>query len=163
MNYLKYFLPIFLLYFLSGCAEVVNYSPSEGVPRDGVIAVFPFQNNTDTPFAGRKMEDITVSVLLSEGYLARGVVLKGEEEYLSEDKAIKISKKLPTKYYLFGSVNEYRYKSGVEAEPAVAVSFKIVDKDAQKIVYSAVGAKNGWGGESLGSTAQKLILELIRR
>ncbi len=163
MKYLKYILPLFIFLLLSGCGEVVNYIPSKSIPRDGVIAVFPFQNNTNTPFAGQKMKNITINILLSKDYFVRGVSLKDEDEYLTENKVMKLSKSLPTKYYLFGSVNEYRYKSGIEAEPAVAVSFKIVEKDTQNVVYSAVGAKNGWGSESLGSISQKLIWELVDR
>jgi len=164
MKYFKYFLLISFLYFLNGCAEVANYTPSKAVSKKEVIAVFPFQNNTDTPLAGERVKSIMTNLLLSKGYKARSVSLKlQEDEYLNESKIIKLSKKLPIKYYIFGSVNEYRYKSGIEAQPAVAISFKVVDKDNGDVIYGAVGAKSGWGGESLGTVTQKLIEELIFR
>jgi len=160
MHSIKKILLIAMVFIFTGCASVMNYTQIKHVPRDGYIAVLPLQNNTNTPRAGQRAKNIIVNILLSRNYPATGVSA-GDEEYMSEKRANEISKNLNSKYYLFGSVNEWRYKSGMEAEPAVAVSFRIIDKKSGAVVYSAVGAKNGWGGDSVSSIAQKLVLELI--
>lgn len=154
-------LPFLVVFFFAGCASVTHYSQQHSIPVDGYITVLPFQNNTNTPLAGQKAKNILAGILFAKNYPV--TIASLNEEYLTEDQLRKIVKRVPTKYYLYGSVNEWRYKTGIEAEPAVAVNFRIVDKTSGAIVYSAVGAKNGWGQESAGSVAQKLMLELINR
>ncbi|NPA82599.1 MAG: hypothetical protein GXO31_08315 [Epsilonproteobacteria bacterium] len=153
---------LFLLVFiLSGCGGIVNYSPNSSVPRDGKIIVLPFQNNSDAPLAGQKVKNILANVLYSKGFDVE-VVSLNDEDYITQDKAFRIADRKGAKYFIFGSVNEWRYKTGIEAEPAVSLDLRVIDRESERVVYSAVGAKNGWSDESLGSVAQKLILELVR-
>jgi hypothetical protein len=60
-----------------------------------------------------------------------------------------------------GAVDEWRYKVGVDGEPAVGVALQVVDLQSGAVVWSAVGAKSGWSREALAAVAQKLIGELI--
>ncbi len=134
----------------TGCSTVTNYSQLKQIPADGKITVLPFQNNTNTPLAGKKAKNIMEGVLTS----------KNRSVNISSSNTPCTISSINTRYYLSGTINEWRYKTGIEAEPAVAMNFNVVDKLNGNIVYSAVGAKNGWGQESIGSVAQKLILEL---
>ncbi len=150
-----------LFFFFTGCSSIVNYAPNSYIPRDGEIAVLPFQNNTDTPLAGQRVRNILANILYIKGFKVKTISLE-DEDYINQKKAYEISKKLRTKYFIFGSVNEWRYKTGIEAMPTVALEFRVFRREDKRVVYVASGAKNGGGGDSLGSLTQELILELIR-
>ena len=150
----------FILLIFTGCASVSNYTPMRIIPRDGVITVLPFQNNTNTPLAGQRAKNIALNILRAKNYYVDSLSLK--DDYITRDDIKKIANKIKTKYYLFGSVNEWRYKTGIEAQPTVAISFSVIKKDTNRVIYSAVGAKNGGGDDSTSLLAQKLFWELIR-
>jgi TolB-like protein len=144
--------------WMGGCANVANYRPGQHIPTDGTIAVLPFKNYTDSPMAGEKAKNILESILVSEGMPVRIVTRKCDPDHLGQ-----CLRKIRSRYYVRGNVNEWRYKTGLDAEPAVAVGFNIVDRTSGRAVYTAVGAKSGWGQESVGSVAQKLFVELTER
>ncbi len=146
------------VFFLVGCSSIANYSHSHQIPKDGVITVLPFKNNSDTPLAGKKAQNIMETILVSKN---RSVKISFPN-YGSDEKLNNNIYKVDTRYYLQGSINEWRYKTGLDAEPTVAINFSVVDRTNGSVVYSAVGAKNGWGGESVGLVAQKLMLELTK-
>ncbi len=137
----------------TGCSTVTNYSQLKQIPSNGKITVLPFQNNTNTPLAGKKAKNIMEGVLTSKNHSVN----------ISPSNTPCSINNINTRYYISGTINEWRYKTGIEAEPAVAMNFNVIDKLNGNIVYSAVGAKNGWGQESIGSVAQKLILELTNK
>ncbi len=159
MAFLKNGLIFCALFFLSACSSITNYSPSNHIPKDGMITVLPFKNNTDTLFAGLKAKNIMEAILVSKNC---SVKISSFDKDRQSDKHGDLYN-ITTRYYLLGNINEWRYKTGLDAEPAVALNFNIVDRANGKVVYSAVGAKSGWGRESLGSIAQKLMLELVDR
>ncbi|EQD28248.1 lipoprotein, partial [mine drainage metagenome] len=64
-------------------------------------------------------------------------------------------------YALTGSVQEWRYKTGVDGEPAVSVTFNLVDMTTGKTVWSATGSRTGWSRSSVGSVGQTLIDQLL--
>ncbi len=145
----------------TGCSTVTNYSKLKQIPSDGKITVLPFKNNTNTPQAGEKAKNIMEGVLVSKNHSVKFYPSNQRNIFKNSQNALACDiNSVNTRYYISGSINEWRYKTGIEAEPAVAINFNVVDKLNNNIVYSAVGAKNGWGQESIGSVAQKLILEL---
>ncbi len=155
MTALKNSLIFIASFLLIGCSSVTNYSQLNHLPRDGMITVLPFKNDTDTPLAGEKAKNIMEAILIS-----KNCSVQISPRYKNK-RATKSD--INTKYYLLGNINEWRYKIGLDAEPAVALNFNIVETHTGKVVYSAVGAKNGWGQESVGSIAQKLMLELTQK
>ncbi len=54
---------------------------------------------------------------------------------------------------------EWRYKTGIDAEPAVSFSIKIIDLKNNKIVFNGVGADSGLSYQSIGEIAQKVAGE----
>ncbi len=157
MTILKKSLIISSIFLYSGCSTITNYSQSNHLPRDGAITVLPFKNDTDTPLAGEKAKNIMEGILVSKNCSVQISSIKKTDKQTNNKYNIK------TKYYLQGNINEWRYKTGLDAEPAIALNFNIIETRSGKVVYSAVGAKNGWGQESVGSIAQKLMLELTQQ
>ena len=64
-------------------------------------------------------------------------------------------------YVVSGVVHEWRYKTGVDGEPAVGVMLEIRELPSGKIVYSGTGARAGWARTSLSQTGQKVIDKLL--
>ncbi len=153
---LKNILLIGSIFLFTGCSTVSNYSNFNKIPADGTITVLPFKNNTNSPQAGEKAKNIMEGVLASKNRSVQ-ISSANQRDNISCNAN---SNAISTRYYLSGNINEWRYKTGIEAEPAVAINFNVIDRLNCEVVYSAVGAKNGWGQESVGSVAQKLILEL---
>jgi polysaccharide biosynthesis protein PelC len=56
---------------------------------------------------------------------------------------------------------EWRYKVGIDGEPAVGLTLKIIDLSNGRVLWSATGAKSGWSREALASVAQSLILNMV--
>ena len=59
-----------------------------------------------------------------------------------------------------GSVEEWRYKVGVDGEPAVGITLQLIDLPSGAVIWTASGSKTGWSREGLTATAQKLLVEL---
>ena len=64
-------------------------------------------------------------------------------------------------YCVTGNVTEWQYKGGLEPEPAVGLSLRVLDLETGRVVFSAVGSRTGWGNASLSGTAQELLGEMI--
>jgi hypothetical protein len=71
------------------------------------------------------------------------------------------AKEQGARYAVTGTVDEWRYKVGVDGEPAVGVALQIVEIDGGKVVWSGVGGQSGWSRESLSGVAQELIKSLL--
>ena len=64
-------------------------------------------------------------------------------------------------YLVIGNVQEWRYKTGIDGEPVVSYSIKVIDLKTSNIIFNGVGAKSGWGHKSIGVVAQEIANELI--
>ncbi|MNP78015.1 hypothetical protein D3C76_1755480 [compost metagenome] len=62
---------------------------------------------------------------------------------------------------LTGSVEEWQYKSGLDGEPAVGISLRVVEVSSGRVLWSKSGARAGWSRESLAGTAQQVIETLV--
>ncbi len=67
------------------------------------------------------------------------------------------------RYAISGSVEEWRYKTGLDGEPAVGLSLRLVDLTSGEVLWSGSAARSGWSRESLSGTAQKVLEELASR
>jgi hypothetical protein len=65
------------------------------------------------------------------------------------------------RYALAGSVDEWRYKVGVDGEPAAGVALQIIDVASGETLWSGAGGKSGWSREALSAVAQQLIRNLL--
>lgn len=131
--------------------------------------LLPMVNHTETPQAGLRAESITETLLRSAGVaqLERypsnlnpdGLFDPAERK--AQEQALAWAKAQKARFAVAGSVEEWRYKVGVDGEPAVGLSYSVVDLDTGAVVYSAAGGKSGWSRESLTAVAQKLARELL--
>ena len=166
MNAKRYAIPGMVLATLlaAGCATVSNIQTTE-LAKGAPMSVLPLRNNTETPMAGLRAGSIVEGVLRARGFNIVGSVPQGKEEP-SADNIAKLTdqaRKAGARYVVSGDVNEWRYKTGIDGEPAVSLSISVVSLENGAVAWSGVGAKSGWGHESIGTLAQELVNGLINK
>jgi polysaccharide biosynthesis protein PelC len=155
---------------LAGCASTIrSIVDAEPLNRDAKWALLPVVNNTDTPQAGLAAEALLEHHLLMRGIrdvvhypaaLSRDTLFEPTERKTSEE-AQKWARDQGVRYGLTGSVEEWRYKVGLDGEPVVGITLKVIELNSGRTVWSASGAQTGWGRNSRASIAQALIGELL--
>ena len=157
------------LALLSACSTT-DKAPPPTLENSSTWAVLPFANHTETPLAGQRAEAISEAVLHASG-VSKVKRYPGsiDQDALFEsgdrkrfEQAMVWAKSQGVRYVLTGSVDEWRYKVGVDGEPAAGVTLRIVDVTTGDTLWSAAGGKSGWSREALAAVAQKLIRDLLR-
>ncbi len=159
-----------LLAWSLGACSTLDVAPAAGLDRNMRWAVLPLINLTETPQAGQRAAAIVDSVLRVRGIgdvVRAPQTLGGEslfepQDAATQDKALAWARTSGARYAIGGSVSEWRYKVGVDGEPAVGLTLQITDLANNKVVWSAAGARSGWSREALAAVAQKLIRGLTQ-
>jgi TolB-like protein len=144
-----------------------------GTPLDPTAkwALLPMANHTDTPQASMAAEAITEHLLRARGVsqlehyppsLSRDTLFEPSERKVIEE-AQKWARERGARYGVTGMVEEWRYKVGIDGEPAVGVTLQVINLENGQVVYSASGARSGWSRESLSGVAHKLLGNLVSR
>ncbi|MGC9128930.1 MAG: hypothetical protein ACP5D5_08135 [Acidithiobacillus sp.] len=162
------------LVMLSGCAGM-DLRTAKPLPKvqDVAWAVLPFANNTETPMANARAAALAAGILQSDGQRVVGTLpidtrtqdlLGGnwKQEYAS---ALAAARSNGARYALAGSVDEWTYRAGINAEPEVAMTLWVVDVANDRVVWSGVGSAHGGslGRGGTGGVAQRLIQRLLDR
>lgn len=153
---------------LSACA-VVETSPAPQLSGTSGWVVLPFDNHTETPQAGQRAAALAEALLSTSG-------LPGVERYPAEagdetlfdstrsdlrQKGLEWARARHARYALTGSVIEWRYKVGVDGEPAVGLTLQLIDVDSGQVVWSATGSRTGWSRDAVSSVATSLEQKLL--
>ncbi len=162
------FLTVLLFSFFGGCV-VIEHSMQPSIEAHASWVLLPIVNHTATPQAGRRAEAITEALLYSQGVgqLRRYPSQLQDESFLlgSDNKlyeaALKWAKEQGARYAMTGTVDEWRYKVGIDGEPAVGMTLRLLDLQSDQVVWSAVGGQTGWSREAVSAVAQKLIKRLL--
>jgi polysaccharide biosynthesis protein PelC len=154
---------------LAGCSTMDTGGSGPAIERNAKWVMLPVLNHTDVPQAGLRAEAITEALLRSYGVNAltrypaamNADTLFEPSERRVYIEAEKWAKAQGARYAVYGAVDEWRYKVGIDGEPAVGVALHIIDLKSDAVVWSGVGGKSGWSRESLSGVAQKLIRQLL--
>ena len=115
------------------------------------VALLPVANFTDVPQAGLRVEALLEPALRQLGL--RQLVLypstlnpetlfePGERKAQAE--AEKWARTQGMRYVVTAAVNEWRYKVGVDGEPAVGLMVQVKDLSNDQVVYSIAGGRTG--------------------
>lgn len=155
--------------FLGACSTV-TVAPSPALAPGDVIAVLPMANYTETPEAGQRAASMAFSILriqnqggvIQDTSTSRGDPLMGDADPQALTHALDWARKANARYALTGSVQEWRYKVGVDGEPAVGLTFNLIDLSTGETVWSATGSRAGWSRSGLAAVAQTLISRLLQ-
>lgn len=132
----------------------VDHNKTHNIKQDIGVSLFKLNNYTDTPRAGMRTANIIEGILLTKGYLVTNHI---SDDVYTFKQAKKRAKKDNSKYFLIGGVSEWRYKTGIDGEPAVSIQCSMYKTKSGKLVWSATGADSDWGNGSIGTTAQNLL------
>lgn len=156
------------LTLLTSCS-VYKIQDTEPFDMNAKWVMLPMINHSDTPEAGDRVADIAATLLRSQGItqLSRYVQPIDDKSLLELDQrkelrnAITWAKQQGYNFGLNGSVQEWRYKSGLDGEPAAGVTLTVIDLNNGQIIWSASGSRTGWGRESVSGVTHKLLAVLI--
>ena len=159
---------VFMLSVLSSCA-VYEIQDSPQFDKTARWVMLPILNHSDTPEAGSRSADIALTLLRTKGLIEINQYMGSDENadlQLNQDNALKEAiiwaKMQGYQYAVSGSVQEWRYKSGLDAEPVAGITLTVMDLSKQQIVWSASGSKTGWGRDSVSGVAHQLMAVLIK-
>lgn len=153
---------------VAGCSTIqVGKAPP--LERNAKWAILPFVNQTETPQAGLRAESITENLLRTDGIVSMKKYPSAlNTETLFEpadrkqfDAALVWARSENIKYAMAGTVDEWRYKVGIDGEPAAGVTLQLIDVQSGDVLWAASGGSTGWSRESLSGVAQKLIGKLL--
>lgn len=153
---MKIIYTIVFAFFLTACSslEITTISPLPSKNDVQSITIFSLENYTDTPQAGMRASNLLKGVLLSKNYtLVDSIPLRTK----SLQEKLQVSAKNGSDYLLTGGVSEWRYKTGIDGEPAISIQCTLIHVDTAKVVWSATASSNDWGNASIGTTAQAMI------
>ena len=133
-------------------------------------AILPFVNQTETPQAGLRAESITENLLRADGLVGMTKypsALNTETLFEPADRkqfeaALTWARTENIRYAITGTVAEWRYKVGVDGEPAAGITLQLINVQSGDVLWAASGGSTGWSRESLSGVAQKLIGRLLQ-
>ncbi len=166
---MKRLVSLLMLVLLTGCSSLQTSTMNNTLNGNEKWAMLPMINNTDTPQAGLRAEAIVHTLMLNRGLKSLDLypvelnndTLFEPSERKVVDKAREWAQSQGIRYILTGSVEEWHYKVGVDGEPAVGLTLKVIDLNTNQVVWSAVGAKSGWSRSALSAVAQDLARSLL--
>lgn len=153
---------------LGGCGTHVRSAQEVRLERDATWLVLPLVNRTSTPQAGLRAQAITEAVLARHGAARVESFVDDNGDGLLFEAASPESRQAMRdwvaaqqgRYVVSGVVHEWRYKTGVDGEPAVGVMLEIRDPSG-RLLYTGTAARAGWARQSLSETGQRVIDKLI--
>lgn len=160
LKILLFTMGILLVIGCSTKALVTTHSSLSTVNKSNKISLFELNNYTDTPRAGMRAANIVEGVLLAKGYTVQTHL---KQNLYTLQEAQKQAIQDGSNYFLIGGVSEWRYKTGIDGEPAVSLQLTLYATKDKHVVWSATGADNDWGNASIGSTAQTLIETMVKK
>ncbi|WP_404301844.1 penicillin-binding protein activator LpoB [Alicycliphilus denitrificans] len=158
------------LSLLAACSTL-DQGQSPQLDAQASWVVLPFANHTETPLAGQRAEAIAQALLSAQGMGAKvrsaPVVTQQEALFNSGDSqrmqdALAWAREQKLRYALAGSVQEWRYKVGVDGEPAAGITLHILDVASGETLWSGSGGQSGWSREALSAVAHKLMRKLLQ-
>ena len=166
------FLLIAVMLAMSCSTQHVQPGKSLTTPLDPLASwrVLPFSNHSQTPLAGERVAALVLSAVRARGLpsIEPVVIPTGDlaELPLLDDgarfnKALEIARSQEVAYAVTGSVEEWRYKAGLDGEPAVGLSLRVVEIASGDTLWTSSAARSGWSRESLTGNGQKVIGKLV--
>ncbi len=155
---------------LAACGTV-RQSGTPPLTSSDQIVLASMANYTETPDAGNSAGSIAANALRAAGVDVRQAPLataNGSASALFSssnradvERTMTWARSQKARYVLSGAVEEWRYKTGVDGEPVVGVTFELTDVDSGKVVWSATGTKSGFSRSSLSTIATRLIFTTL--
>jgi polysaccharide biosynthesis protein PelC len=166
---MKRLLLVFLISMLTATGCVTLNQGGSAVSFRSDWAVLPFINNTETPYAGDRAEAIAAALLYARGVRrlertgteAKAEDLGTERGEKRQREALELARQKKVHYALAGTVNEWRYKVGLDGEPVAGFTLQVLELPSGRVVWSGAAGKSGWSRDAVSSVAQQVLDRLL--
>lgn len=155
-----------ILLLLSACSSTRVSTVT--LPAQQQVALMPLVNYTQTPLAGQRAEDMLASLWFQQqlpALIRYPRKVEGNLPSLDDQQRLDTARgwlqQQNVSYVLYGSIDEWRYKAGLDGEPTASVTLQLVNHKTGEVVWSGTMAKTGWGRESVSSVGQQVLMKLI--
>ncbi|CAA6826968.1 MAG: Unknown protein [uncultured Sulfurovum sp.] len=165
-NMLKKVTFLISILLFTACSSITHKKPAL-LSSNKTYAIASFWNYTETPMAGLRAASIVESVLSKQNIAIHSLIDGSDDITLKKSKKDLFTiqkekaKSMKADYLITGNVQEWQYKTGIDAEPVVSYTIKVIDLSNNNIIFNAVGAKSAWGHKSIGVVAQEIAKDLI--
>ncbi|MGH9478832.1 MAG: hypothetical protein ACRD1A_06350 [Terriglobales bacterium] len=157
---------------LSGCASTqLDTAPSPHPDREAAWCVPPPANNTSTPYAGERVQRQLAALLGARG-LPRLLLppasdnsgpLPIDNGANDQRQALDWARHHGARYALLASVDEWDYKIGLDGQPAVGFTVRLLDLQSGRIIWSGVASASGNSREGLAVLSERTLSGLVER
>ncbi len=153
-----------------GCAStVIRIHTSTRLDARARWVILPVANYAEAAQAGERVEALLDTVLRIDGVrtLDRYPPLKDDEAHLLGGERGRYEESLAWAranhydYAVSGSVEEWRYKAGNDAEPAVGLTVRVIDLSSSETEWSGSGARVGRSADNTSGVALVLLSSLL--
>lgn len=156
-----------VLWIVAGCA-VTDVHRGSALDANAPWAMLPVANHSETPMAGQRAESGLTTLLHQHGITSLAMAPRPVPSGLLDlqddrdlQEALSWAQQQGMRYGITGSVDEWHYKIGLDGEPAVGISLRVLDVNSGEVLWSASGARSGWGFSTTSGVAQKLMGDLV--
>ncbi|SHM39934.1 hypothetical protein [Vreelandella subglaciescola] len=160
--------PLLLTLLLGACSSIHQLESSEPIARDAGWAMASLSNHSETPLAGERAAGTLLTLLQQRGLSPlHEIPRSGPVNPLALDNdadlqaALSRAQKQGAVYVVTGAIDEWHYKAGLDGEPAVAVSLQVRNANTGIVLWSASGARSGWGFSTLNGVGAELLSDLV--
>lgn len=158
------------LSLLQGCSTLHTTSTTNKLDKNAQWVLVPSINNSETRQAGARLDSITASLLRVHGVSQLSVYQANTNDNSlfeladrrNQEQALTTVKSSGAKYAVAASVDEWRYKVGLDGEPATGITLNIIDLTTGQVVWSGTAAKTGWSREAVSAVGQKTVDQLLK-
>lgn len=156
---------------LAGCAGMrIDTTASPALGKQAFIAVLALVNNTSTPYAGQRVQRQLAALLGAHGLTHVIIQPSNKNAALpvgnasgALSQALGWARAHHARYAFFGSVDEWRYKIGLDGQPAVGLTLRLIDVNTGKALWSGVASASGGSREGLAVLSQQVLNRLVNR
>lgn len=157
---------------LCGCASTqLDAAPSPHPDRDAVWCILAPINNTSTPYAGERVQRQLAALLGAQGLPhllvppASGASGPLPIDNGADDQQTELdwARHHGARYALLGSVDEWTYKIGLDGQPAVGFTVRLLDLGSGRIIWSGAASASGNSREGLAVLSERTLAGLVKR
>ncbi len=162
---------VFLISLCLAACSIVTTSPKIPIEPYAEWGVVPFVNNTETPQGGARATSMVSGLLRATRHGQLKVMqpsaslkkmLTDPNQVLTNRQVRAWASRNNVRYIITGSVNEWHYKVGLDGEPVVSITIRLVDVATNHVLWNSVGSKIGGSRSGLTNVAQELMIKMLK-
>ncbi len=153
-----------LLVLFSACSTAQYDRNAWKLEPKAQVAVLSLENYSESSQAGIKAASMIDRLLGARGTETLDMYSGTQDKNRTEAEILQTLSGLAernVRYAITGSVNEWKYKAGLEGEPTISLTLAVRDTATGRVLWSAAASRTGNSCQSTGLLAQKTLNKLL--